>query len=301
MEKKKIEQIAKKEQGIFEEVFGVLGDSQEDNLRELSALLVLPEDKFNLLAPAFLLGFKKSLNNAEDQITLAQILNAEGIPLEDLVHEYEVIMDSISSEFQDTLSLAKIDFLRKLMAMVINAVAETEGISKRIIQIPIELIHEDAKTPTYANIGDAGLDVYALDDYEIDPGETIIIPTGLKVALPLGYELQVRPRSGQSAKTKLRVANSPGTIDSGYRDEIGIIIENIEPKIADIDYKFNEKGEVVIESILHGKPYAIGKGQRFAQLVLSQVPMANFYKVVDVSQFGDDRLGGFGSTDENNN
>ena len=57
----------------------------------------------------------------------------------------------------------------------------------------------------------------------------------------------------------------------------------------------------MIESILHGKPYTIGKGQRFAQLVLSQVPMANFYKVVDVSQFGDDRLGGFGSTDENNN
>lgn len=285
----------------FEKVLEALEMNQGEELKELASLLALPEEDFKLLSPSFILGFEKNFNDTKVQVELAQALNATGVPLETLISEYESLIVKIDEEFKDILSKSKRDFLIRMIAITINAVSETKGLSSRIVQIPISLIHKDAKIPTYAKVGDAGLDVYALDDYEINPGETVIIPTGLKVALPLGYELQVRPRSGQSAKTKLRVANSPGTIDSGYRDEIGIIIENIEPKIVDINYKFDENGEIIMESILHGKPYIIEKGQRFAQLVLSQIPMANFYEVTDVSQFGDDRLGGFGSTDENNN
>ena len=285
----------------FEKILEALEMNQGEEFKELASLLALPEEDFKLLSPSFILGFEKNFNDTKVQVELAQALNATGVPLETLISEYESLIVKIDEEFKDILSKSKRDFLIKMIAITINAVSETKGLSSRIVQIPISLIHKDAKIPTYAKVGDAGLDVYALDDYEINPGETVIIPTGLKVALPLGYELQVRPRSGQSAKTKLRVANSPGTIDSGYRDEIGIIIENIEPKIVDINYKFDENGEIIMESILHGKPYIIEKGQRFAQLVLSQIPMANFYEVADVSQFGDDRLGGFGSTDENNN
>ena len=285
----------------FEKILEALEMNQGEEFKELASLLALPEEDFKLLSPSFILGFEKNFNDTKVQVELAQALNATGVPLETLISEYESLIVKIDEEFKDILSKSKRDFLIKMIAITINAVSETKGLSSRIVQIPISLIHKDAKIPTYAKVGDAGLDVYALDDYEINPGETVIIPTGLKVALPLGYELQVRPRSGQSAKTKLRVANSPGTIDSGYRDEIGIIIENIEPKIVDINYKFDENGEIIMESILHGKPYIIEKGQRFAQLVLAQIPMANFYKVADVSQFGDDRLGGFGSTDENNN
>ena len=150
--------------------------------------------------------------------------------------------------------------------------------------------------PAYARVGDAGMDVFALEDITINPGETKIIPIGIKVAIPSGYELQVRPKSGRAAKTKLRVANTPGTIDSGYRDEVGVIIENIEPNIADLTYDFNDDGKPVITSVLHGKSYTICKGEKFAQLVLSEVPTATWTQVDTIEAFEGNRGGGFGST-----
>jgi len=111
----------------------------------------------------------------------------------------------------------------------------------------------------------------------------------------------VRPKSGLSAGTKLRVANAPGTVDAGYRDEIKVIIENVEPPIKDITYEeiFNEDGTIEslkVTSILYGSSYTIGKGQKFAQLVLSEVPKAVLYEVEKVGEIGEDRGGGFGST-----
>ena len=105
------------------------------------------------------------------------------------------------------------------------------------IEVLVEVCREGVELPDYANFGDAGMDIYLTEDVIIHPGETVLIPTGIKVALPLGYELQVRPKSGRSLKSKLRIANTPGTIDAGYRDEIGIIADNIDPVIrhADMD------------------------------------------------------------------
>ena len=134
--------------------------------------------------------------------------------------------------------------------------------------------------------------MYALEDITIAPGETKLIPLGIKCALPLGYELQVRPKSGRCLKTKLRIANTPGTIDAGYRDEIGVIIDNIEPVIRHAD--MDETGRLF--NILWGQSYTIGKGEKFAQLVLSEVPKAAFYEVETVANIGEDRKGGFGST-----
>ena len=94
----------------------------------------------------------------------------------------------------------------------------------------------------------------------------------------------------------MRVANSPGTIDSGYRDELKVIIDNIEPPFKDIEYHFDDNGKIVIDSILHGSSYSITKGDKFAQLVLSEVPKIDFVEVKDVSKFEGDRGGGFGST-----
>jgi dUTP pyrophosphatase len=147
--------------------------------------------------------------------------------------------------------------------------------------------------PEYAHLTDSGMDVFALEDITIAPGETKLVPTGIKVAIPAGYELQVRPKSGRCLKTKLRVANTPGTIDAGYRDEIGVIIDNIEPfiKYADID----ENGRLY--NVEFGSSYTIGKGEKFAQLVLCEVPKAIFYQVEHVSDITNDgRSGGFGST-----
>ena len=186
------------------------------------------------------------------------------------------------------------------MGLAINAINETEGISKRFVRIPYEKCHENAKTPAYAHESDSGMDVYALEDITLAPGECKIIPIGIKVALPAGYELQVRPKSGMSSKTKLRVSNTPGTIDAGFRDEIGIIVENIEPPIRSIATNFAESPNdyIPIGAVEFGRPYTIGKGQKFAQLVLSEVPKAVLYEVEKVGEIGEDRGGGFGSTGE---
>lgn len=161
---------------------------------------------------------------------------------------------------------------------------------KEKIEVFLEICREGAVIPTYAKEGDAGMDVCAAEEILIAPGETVIIPTGIKLAIPEGYEIQVRPRSGISYKTPLRISNSPGTIDSGYRDELGIIMTNTSENafsddIFTIDSKENFKGT-----------YRIRKGDRIAQIVLQVVPKMKFTIVDSVKDIGKDRGGGFGST-----
>ncbi|WP_026073780.1 dUTP diphosphatase [Acetivibrio cellulolyticus] len=158
------------------------------------------------------------------------------------------------------------------------------------VEVFLEVCREGAVIPAYAREGDAGMDVCAAEEVSIAPGETVIIPTGLKLAIPDGYEVQVRPRSGISYKTPLRLSNSPGTIDSGYRDELGIIMTNtsesaFNDNIYGIDSKGNSKGT-----------YRIRKGDRIAQIVLQVVPKMRFTVVDSVKSIGTNRGGGFGST-----
>lgn len=271
-------------------------NSEQFSLEAFASVLALPDEEFKTLSGIILDELNKSLNNPNDRLLLAQSFNAQGITSDEVIANFKELATQIDSIKDDVLPQAKRDFVKQIVGSMVNAIAETEGISKRIIQIPIELCHPNAKIPAYAKPGDAGMDIYALEDFEVAPGERKIIKTGLKVAIPRGYELQVRPRSGTSVKTALRVANTPGTIDSGYRDEIGVIIENIEPKIKDIGYDFDDNGNIIIKSILHGSVFNVGKGERFAQLVLNEVPSAAFYPVESVAQIGENRGGGFGST-----
>ena len=261
---------------------------------ELAAMLALPDDQFELLSTYFLDELERSMNSSNERLMLINLMTANGLNTNELATAYSSMVDEIDKALADVPE-KKRDFLKSMMAIVINAMNDSEGASKRIIQIPI-IVEEGGIIPTYARNGDAGMDVYSTIDVDIAPGQTVLIPTGLKVAIPYGYEIQVRNKSGIALKTKLRVANTPGTIDAGYRDEIGIIIENIESPIADIDYVFDENGQPIIKSILHGKSYHIDKGQKIAQLVLSEVPSAAFYEVNDLNEFGKSRGGGFGST-----
>ena len=271
-------------------------NGEQFSLEAFASVLALPDEEFKTLSGIILDELNKSLNNPNDRLLLAQSFNAQGITSDEVIANFKELATQIDSIKDDVLPQAKRDFVKQIVGLMVNAIAETEGISKRIIQIPIELCHPNAKIPAYAKPGDAGMDIYALEDFEVAPGERKIIKTGLKVAIPRGYELQVRPRSGTSVKTALRVANTPGTIDSGYRDEIGVIIENIEPKIKDIGYDFDDNGNIIIKSILHGSVFNVGKGERVAQLVLNEVPSAAFYPVESVAQIGENRGGGFGST-----
>ena len=268
--------------GAEDEATGVLID-------QIITLLSLPDEQFEILAPGVIQSYQQTVNNPNDKIALVQGFNAAGLRAEDLTSTFQNFVDEID---KSPLPAIKRDFLKQLIMTLVNAVNDTEGIAKRNVPVAIELCHPDAKIPQYAHISDSGADIYALDDITIHPGETVLVPTGFKVALPPGFELQVRPKSGRAVKTKLRVANTPGTVDQGYRDEVKVIIENIEPPIKDIT--INDDG--AITSILYGGDFTIGKGEKFAQLVLAEVPKASFYRVDSVSDIGEDRGGGFGSS-----
>ena len=266
---------------------------------ELSMLLSLPEEQFAMIAPIFLQELEKSFNNIEDKLFIAQAMNAAGAKMEDLQKSYADLIKALDEQFSGIISGQKIDFLKRFMSISYNSIADIQGVTKRVIQVPIELTSEGAKIPQYANLGDGAVDLYAPEDFTIGPGETKIIPVDIKVALPYGYAFLIHPRSGLSAKTKLRVANSVGLVDSQYKGVIGVILENVEPRIKDISYEFDDKGRPIITSIEHGQSYSISKGERFAQMRLVEVPSASFFQVDSVDGIGDDRGGGFGSSGKN--
>lgn len=278
--------------GNLENLLGLVSEENGNTgmFDAIASLLSLDDDQFELTAPGILQSFGQSVNNPTDKIALTQAINASGMKAEDLTESFSGICEEIEKL---DLSAQKRDFLKNLIGTIVGAVNDTEGISKRIVPVAFELCNENAKLPQYAHISDSGADVYALEDITIAPGETVLVPTGLKVAIPVGYEIEVRPKSGCSARTKLRVANAPGTIDQEYRDEIKIIIDNIEPPIRDI--RFDKEGG--ISSILYGGDYTIGKGEKFAQLVLKESPKMGIYRVNKISEITEgDRGGGFGST-----
>ena len=264
-------------------------------LEMLEALLETPDEQFVLIAPRFLEVLQSTLQDPQTRIEFRAYLQDKSYTTQDITDEARAFNEAI--EQMDFLSEPKKDVLKQAIAMSVNLLQEINNSMDRVVEIPCE-ISEGVELPTYANDGDAGLDIYSPKEYTIGPGETVIIPTGIRMAIPKNYAILIQPRSGQSAKTKLRIANTPGLIDSGYRDEIGIIVENIEPPFKDIDYEFDNNGEIHIKSILHGQAYTIAEGQRFAQMRLVQVPTASFVQVESVANLGEDRGGGFGHTGE---
>lgn len=109
---------------------------------------------------------------------------------------------------------------------------------------------EEAVIPKYAKPGDAGMDIYALTG-QVIPGNArgFLVKTGLKVWLPEGYELQIRPRSGMSAKTAIRIANTPGTVDEGYTGEICVICDNFSNQDFVIDADNRRIAQAVIKEV----------------------------------------------------
>ena len=138
-------------------------------------------------------------------------------------------------------------------------------------------LSNEAKIPEKANDGDACYDVYSIKDDTISPGETKLFRLGFKVAVPDGWELLIRPRSGMALKSRLTVLNTPGTIDSGYRGEVGVILYNA------------------------GSNFVwVPAGSKIAQLSLKKVHDMDFVEVDSEDELGMTSRGegGFGSTDE---
>ena len=152
--------------------------------------------------------------------------------------------------------------------------------------LKIETLDSDVLVPFYAHSFDAGMDIRSNEEILIYPGETKIIKTGFKLSIPKGYEVQIRPRSGLSYNTPLIIPNSPGTIDSGYKDEIGVIMRNTSRKGKEI-YSISEKGYK--EGI-----YKINKGDRIAQMILNKIETIEFELTTDIDKDKNNRGGGFG-------
>ena len=141
-------------------------------------------------------------------------------------------------------------------------------------KILIKRLSKEVTLPKYETSGSSGMDVsaYVQASIEIDPGNIAIIPTGIALSVPEGFEVQIRPRSGLAAKEKITVLNTPGTIDSDYRGEIKVILIN-----------------------LSHKKFKVEKGLRIAQMVICPIIKAQLKEVknLDYTKRG---KGGFGST-----
>ena len=140
-------------------------------------------------------------------------------------------------------------------------------------QINVVLLHPDAQLPAFAHVGDAGADLTSVADVILAPGQRALVPTGLSIALPIGYVALVHPRSGLAAKQGLSIVNAPGTIDAGYRGEILVNLINLDPQ----------------DSI------ELPAGSRIAQLVIQKIEHANF-TIVDEHEVTERGSDGHGST-----
>lgn len=137
----------------------------------------------------------------------------------------------------------------------------------------IKRLDPSVPLPTYAKAGDAGADLTTRIDFTINPGERMLVPTGISIALPNGYVALVHPRSGLAIKHGISMVNTPGTIDAGYRGELQVILINHD----------------LAQSV------SFKKGDRIAQLVIQKVELADFVEVENLP--GSERsVDGFGST-----
>ncbi|HET8795435.1 MAG TPA: dUTP diphosphatase [Arthrobacter sp.] len=141
------------------------------------------------------------------------------------------------------------------------------------IDIELKQLDPDLEVPSYAHPGDAGADLRTRVDVHLAPGERVLVPTGVAVALPVGFVALIHPRSGLATKHGLTIVNAPGTVDAGYRGEISVTLLNTD----------------------QSEPINLRRGDRIAQMVIQRVEQARFHVVEELP----DSLrgaGGFGST-----
>ncbi|WP_406298852.1 dUTP diphosphatase [Embleya sp. NBC_00888] len=141
------------------------------------------------------------------------------------------------------------------------------------VDILVRRLDPGLPLPAYEHPGDAGADLVTAQDAEIAPGERMVLPTGIAIALPDGYAAFVHPRSGLAARCGVSLVNAPGTVDAGYRGEIKVVVVNHDLRT----------------------PVVFRRGDRIAQLVIQRVERAGFHEVAELPGSGRGE-GGFGST-----
>jgi dUTP pyrophosphatase len=146
------------------------------------------------------------------------------------------------------------------------------------VPLPVRRLDAGLPMPAYAHPGDAGADLHAAQDATLAPGERVLVPTGIALAVPDGYVGLVHPRSGLAARHGITVVNAPGTVDAGYRGEVLVNLVNLDPR----------------------ESFTIHRGDRIAQLVVQQVAVAEFVEVDSLEDTsrgdtGHGASGGFGN------
>ena len=141
------------------------------------------------------------------------------------------------------------------------------------VNVHIKLLDPELPAPAYAKPGDAGVDLRSRIDFELEPGERALVPTGVAIALPEGYVGLVHPRSGLATKNGITIVNAPGTVDSGYRGELMVTLLNTDKT----------------------KSFHVQRGDRIAQLVIQKYEHATF-TVVDELEQTERGSSGFGSS-----
>ena len=238
------------------------------SLDQFISILELEDYKFDKIYPSIKKGIEEGF---EDNVVRTDLLNAmKHMPIIDMESEEKAVREFIEEiKSNDELSDNKKDMLIMILEKGILASIDIYNNPRERIIVQIEKLNPNAIIPTYAHPTDAGADIYSAESVVVAAGETKIIKTGIKIAIPKGYAVFLYPRSGMSAKTKIRLANSVGVIDSQYNKEIGVIFDN--------------NGE---------EDYQINVGDRIGQFVIMPVPMIE-WKETNIKE--SDR-GGFGST-----
>jgi len=188
------------------------------------------------------------------------------------------IQETFNKIKQDTGIEPEEDYMKELEELLGMSVDEMDKSHMEMMKtktLGVELVHDDAKFPSYAYPSDSGFDLYSTIEINIPPLGRALIPTGLKLSIPDEYEIQVRPKSGLALNQGLTVLNTPGTVDSGYVGEIKVIM-------------FNTNNETV----------TISKGMKVAQAVLCPVVNGRYVSLTLVGKVEDKDRGdnGFGST-----
>lgn len=240
-------------------------------LSTFAQILDIPDSIFEANKEEFL----KNIESGVDETTIDVLKRncmLKGLTKEQFVEETLAADDT----FLKLIEEGKFSSAKKEVMVATFAKLEKllkESLFRQKIQVKFEKINPEVKLPTYAHPTDACADIYAAEEVSIKAGEVVLISTGFKMAVPEGYEVVIRPRSGLSIKSTLIIPNSPGTIDSGYRDEVKVPMRNVG------------KNTVKIE-----------KGDRIAQMTIKLSPMMDIVEVPSVAAVGEDRKGGFGST-----
>lgn len=239
------------------------------------AILDLPDEVFEQSYDKAKELFDVIFNSEE--VRNASLRSAKAMPNYDKASCENALSEMVNEINKiNNISNAKKQFLIDIVTKSAELTMEYAENPRERVEVKVYRLNPEAILPTYAHPTDAGADVAAVEETKIEVGETKLVKTGLAVAIPAGYEIQIRPRSGFSLKTGLRIANTPGTIDSSYRGEICIIMTNT--------------GETA---------YVIDKGMKIAQMIIAPTPMIQWNEVPSDADLGttDRAAGGFGSTD----